>query len=125
MEEINTSIHNLHYIAKKLKEKRIANGSLRLDLPKLKFSLDSATGMPIGVTVGEVVSSQANQSNYALTLFQRKDANYLVEEFMLMANMSVAQKIEQEYPQVAVLRRHPPPKQKLLREVVCSCATYT
>ncbi|KAH7728718.1 RNB-like protein [Aphelenchoides avenae] len=104
MEEINTSIHNLHYIAKKLKEKRIANGSLRLDLPKLKFSLDSQTGMPIGVTVGE-----------------RKDANYLVEEFMLMANMSVAKKIEQEYPQVAVLRRHPAPKQKILREVVERC----
>ncbi|KAH7719829.1 RNB-like protein [Aphelenchoides avenae] len=104
MQQINTSIHNLQHIAKKLKAKRIANGSLRLDSPKLKFSLDPETGMPIGITVGE-----------------RKDANYLVEEFMLLANMSVAQRIEQAYPQIAVLRRRPPPKEKVLREVIERC----
>jgi len=34
-----------------------------------------------------------------------------VEEFMLLANISVAQKIQETFPQTAVLRRHlPPPK---------------
>lgn len=37
---------------------------------------------------------------------------------MLLANMSVAQKIEKAFPKIAVLRRHPAPKQKILREVV-------
>jgi exosome complex exonuclease DIS3/RRP44 len=33
----------------------------------------------------------------------------MVEEFMLLANVSVAQKINQEFPEFAVLRRHPQP----------------
>lgn len=59
MDQINTSIHNLQHIAKKLKAKRIANGSLRLDLPKLKFNLDSDNGMPTGVTIGEVAAGSS------------------------------------------------------------------
>lgn len=36
----------------------------------------------------------------------------MVEEFMLLANISVAEKIEKEFPQCAMLRRHPsPPKE--------------
>ena len=33
----------------------------------------------------------------------------MVEEFMLLANISVAEKIRQEFPQSACLRRHPIP----------------
>jgi exosome complex exonuclease DIS3/RRP44 len=33
----------------------------------------------------------------------------MVEEFMLLANISVAKKILSHYPEYAVLRRHPPP----------------
>ena len=33
----------------------------------------------------------------------------MVEEFMLLANISVAQKICEEFPDAAVLRRHPAP----------------
>lgn len=35
----------------------------------------------------------------------------MVEEFMLLANCSVAQKIEKEFPEYAMLRRHPSPPQ--------------
>lgn len=34
------------------------------------------------------------------------DTNSLVEEFMLLANCSVAAKIQDTFPQTAVLRRH-------------------
>lgn len=33
----------------------------------------------------------------------------MVEEFMLLANISVAKKILEEFPECAVLRRHPEP----------------
>lgn len=33
----------------------------------------------------------------------------MVEEFMLLANISVAQKIYDEFPDCAVLRKHPAP----------------
>jgi exosome complex exonuclease DIS3/RRP44 len=33
----------------------------------------------------------------------------MVEEFMLLANISVAEKILEEFPDCALLRRHPAP----------------
>ena len=36
----------------------------------------------------------------------------LIEEFMLLANMAVAHKIWRAFPEKAMLRRHPPPKEK-------------
>lgn len=35
----------------------------------------------------------------------------MVEEFMLLANISVAEKIVAEFPECAMLRRHPEPPQ--------------
>ena len=37
------------------------------------------------------------------------DTNSLVEEFMLLANISVARKIYETFPQTALLRRHAAP----------------
>ncbi len=40
-----------------------------------------------------------------------------MEEFMLLANMSVAALIAAAFPTRALLRRHPPPNQRKLDEV--------
>lgn len=37
------------------------------------------------------------------------ETNSMVEEFMLLANIYTARKIFEEFPQFAVLRRHPAP----------------
>lgn len=42
----------------------------------------------------------------------------LVEEFMLLANMAVAHKTYKTFPQKALLRRHPPPKSKMMEDLV-------
>ena len=42
----------------------------------------------------------------------------LIEEFMLMANMAVAHRIYKSFPALAVLRRHPPPQEKLIDGLV-------
>ena len=42
----------------------------------------------------------------------------LIEEFMLLANMAVAHHISNAYPEVALLRRHPPPKDKSMDNLV-------
>jgi exoribonuclease R len=47
-------------------------------------------------------------------VYEHKDANRLVEEFMLLANMSVAQKISSAFPEQALLRRHAPPIERRL-----------
>jgi len=45
-------------------------------------------------------------------LYQIKDTNQLVEEYMLLANVAVAKQIYKFFPAFALLRRHPPPKMK-------------
>lgn len=37
------------------------------------------------------------------------ETNSMVEEFMLLANISTAQKILEDFPDCAMLRRHPQP----------------
>jgi exoribonuclease R len=46
----------------------------------------------------------ANVANY----FYR-DTNSMVEEFMLLANVATAEKTLREFPNCAMLRRHPAP----------------
>jgi len=42
-------------------------------------------------------------------MYEHKETNGMVEEMMLLANMSVATKIHQHFPNCAMLRRHPAP----------------
>ena len=41
----------------------------------------------------------------------------MIEEFMLLGNVAVAERLAQFYPTFAILRRHPAPKQKELAEL--------
>ncbi|KAK6965281.1 DIS3-like exonuclease 2 [Biomphalaria glabrata] len=87
----------LNKIALSLRKQRFDNGALRLDQVKIQFSLNKETALPNGYSV-----------------YKQKDSNRLIEEFMLLANMAVAHKIKQSFPQKAILRRHPPPQIKPL-----------
>ena len=42
----------------------------------------------------------------------------MIEECMLLANMAVAHKISETFPELALLRRHPPPKGKAIEHLV-------
>lgn len=69
----------------------MAAGALNLASPEVKIHLDSAESSdPIDVEQKEM-----------------RETNSLVEEFMLLANISVAKKIEDTFPQTAVLRYVP------------------
>ena len=54
--------------------------------------MDSETADPVDVQLKQVF-----------------ETNSMVEEFMLAANISVAEKIFEEFPECAMLRRHPSP----------------
>ena len=41
----------------------------------------------------------------------------LVEEYMLLANIAVAHRIYNNYPQLAILRRHPSPNVKQIEDL--------
>ncbi len=92
--DIAASLRNLNSLAKILKRKRIESGALVLASPEIRFQIDNETHDPIEVEAKKM-----------------RDTNSMVEEFMLLANVSVAEKIEKEFPECAMLRRHPEPPQ--------------
>ena len=74
-EDFATELITLNRLAKILREKRFANGAVDFDRPEVRFDIDEK-GHPIG-------------TYYKVA----KDANKLIEEFMLLANRTVAESI--------------------------------
>ena len=93
-DDLTIGLRNLNKLAKILKQKRIENGALKLESSEIRFNLDSETHDPIDVQAKEL-----------------KETNSMVEEFMLLANIAVARKIYEVFPDCACLRRHPVPPQ--------------
>lgn len=91
-DEITKSLRLLNKLAKILKKRRIDNGALTLSSPEVRFHMDSETHDPIDLQTKEL-----------------KETNSMVEEFMLLANISVAEKIFEEFSEYALLRKHPAP----------------
>lgn len=79
-------------LSKILKKRRLDAGALNLASPEVRVHMDSETSDPSEVEVKQLL-----------------EANSLVEEFMLAANISVARRIYEAFPQVAMLRRHATP----------------
>ncbi|KAK3568071.1 hypothetical protein QTP86_029700 [Hemibagrus guttatus] len=98
------AVLHLHSIATHLRSQRFRGGALRLDQMKLAFTLDSGSGMPQGCYI-----------------YQYRDSNKLVEEFMLLANMAVAHQIYRSNPELALLRRHAHPQSRLMEALQEQC----
>ncbi|CEJ82299.1 Putative Mitotic control protein dis3 [[Torrubiella] hemipterigena] len=93
-DDLTNGMRMLLMLSKKLKQKRMDAGALSLSSPEVKVQMESETSDPIDVKTKQLL-----------------DTNSLVEEFMLFANISVAAKIYEAFPQTAILRRHgAPPK---------------
>lgn len=92
VDSITASLRILNDLAKQLRARRMIGGALTLASPEVRFTLDQETQNPVDVILKDM-----------------KDANSLVEEFMLLANISVARRIYEVFPETAVLRRHPAP----------------
>ena len=73
--ETKEAILTLHHLATTLRKRRFAAGAISFDRPEMKVEVDAA-GHPVNVY--EKIS---------------KEANWLIEEFMLLANRSVAELI--------------------------------
>ncbi|CAG8719638.1 1333_t:CDS:2, partial [Cetraspora pellucida] len=87
-------------LSQRLREQRLKRGALSLGSIKLNFELDE------------------HNNPIECNIYEHKDANQLIEEFMLLANMSVAQKISSAFPEQALLRRHAPPIERRLNDFV-------
>lgn len=98
--ELKEEILKLNSLATILREQRYKNGAINFDTKEVKFILDE-NAKPIGVYTKEA-----------------KEANFLIEEFMLLANRSVAEHIgkvkERKKAKTFVYRVHDEPNPEKL-----------
>ncbi|KAG9046712.1 hypothetical protein FS837_003821 [Tulasnella sp. UAMH 9824] len=92
--EIAENIRLLENLASRLRKDRFDHGTLSISELKLRFSLDDK---------GKPIDCDAEEQN---------EANRLVEEFMLLANLAVAREIAYHLPEQAMLRRHQEPLER-------------
>jgi len=85
-------LRNLLRLSKLLKERRKVIGALELASSEIRFDVNRETGAPIKVLEKQHLPTMS-----------------MIEEFMLLANISVAEKTLLVYPDCAILRRHPIP----------------
>lgn len=100
------AVKRLATLARKFRSRRISAGALTLASPEVKFVLDSESLNPTDVQ--------------AYTLYE---ANAVVEEFMLLANVTVAKKILRHYPTLSILRRHPAPNRSMFDSLIQKAKT--
>lgn len=99
-DELTQGMRILLMLSKKLRQKRMDAGALNLASPEVRVQMESETSDPGDVKTKELL-----------------DTNSLVEEFMLLANISVATKIYDAFPQTALLRRHAAPPKSNFEEL--------
>ena len=99
-DELTQGMRILLKLSKKLRQKRMDAGALNLASPEVRVQTESETSDPVDVKTKELL-----------------DTNSLVEEFMLLANISVAKKIYEAFPQTALLRRHAAPPKSNFEEL--------
>ncbi|XP_049291295.1 DIS3-like exonuclease 2 [Anopheles funestus] len=93
-------VNTLQSIAVKLRQRRMDDGCLKINQPKLTFRLDPATGRPI---------------EYGA--YQVRPSNEMIEDFMLLANTSVANAIYKAFPAISLLRSHSPPAANMMKNL--------
>lgn len=107
LSDVISAVKYLHEISSVLNKNRFRGGALRLESPKIEFSLDER-GLPSDCF-----------------LSTRMDSNFLVEEFMLLANKTAAEVISRAFPDAALQRRHPEPNLRKLQDLGNFCSKHS
>ncbi|XP_008786671.2 exosome complex exonuclease RRP44 homolog A [Phoenix dactylifera] len=105
MDSLTTDLRNLNSLAKVMRHRRIERGALTLASAEVKFQIDTETHDPLDIG-----------------MYQIREANQMIEEFMLAANVSVAEKILKHFPLCSLLRRHPTPTKEMLEPLLRTAA---
>lgn len=94
-DELTMGLRRLNNLAKILRQKRLDNGALVLaSSNEIKFV---------------EIDTETHDNVTRIETKELLETNSMVEEFMLLANISVAEKLYQELPQLALLRCHQKP----------------
>ncbi|ONL93256.1 Exosome complex exonuclease RRP44 homolog A [Zea mays] len=101
VDPLTVDLRNLNSLAKIMRQRRCERGALTLASAEVKFEIDSETHDPLDIGI-----------------YQIREANQMIEEFMLAANVSVAEKILKHFPLCSLLRRHPSPTKEMLEPLL-------
>lgn len=102
--DVANVIVKLQKIAIILRERRKENGTLKIDQPKIAFKFDR--------------DDQRMEAPVDFFKYCTKDSNRLIEEFMLLANISIAKFIFEKFPEISLLRSHDPPNAGGMKKLV-------
>ncbi|XP_042873183.1 exosome complex exonuclease RRP44-like [Penaeus japonicus] len=91
-DSLTKSLRNLNMLAKQLKSRRINDGALVLASMEVKFHIDPDTDAVVDIVAKQHLETMS-----------------MVEEFMLLANVTSAETTLKHFPDCALLRRHPAP----------------
>ncbi|KAF5753110.1 putative mitotic control protein dis3 [Tripterygium wilfordii] len=105
VDPLTTDLRDMNTLAKIMRQRRIERGALTLASAEVKFQIDTETHDPLDIG-----------------MYQIREANQMVEEFMLAANVSVAEKILKHFPLCSLLRRHPTPTKEMLEPLLRTAA---
>jgi exosome complex exonuclease DIS3/RRP44 len=105
IDDVTKGLLGLAEIAKKLREKRMAAGALTLASPEVRFKISELTDSVTDAYMHEI-----------------RETNKMVEEFMLLANIVVAEKTLKHFPHCAMLRRHPKPSNEMFESLLKAAA---
>ncbi|EAT47482.1 AAEL001397-PA [Aedes aegypti] len=100
-------VNQLQSIAVQFRARRMANGNLKINQPKLSFSLDPNTGKPTDFAIYEL-----------------RTANQMIEDFMLLANASVAEFTHAKFDSTSVLRNHFAPQDYQMKHLAKQLAKH-
>ncbi|XP_002521738.2 exosome complex exonuclease RRP44 homolog A [Ricinus communis] len=106
MDPVTKDLRNMNALAKIMRQRRIERGALTLASAEVKFQIDTETHDPLDIG-----------------MYQIREANQMVEEFMLAANVSVAEQILKQFPGCSLLRRHPTPTKDMLEPLLQTAAS--
>lgn len=100
-DKVTEGLLGLANVALKLRDKRMTAGALVLASPEVKFKI-----------------SEARDEITDVAMYQIRETNRMVEEFMLLANIVVAEKMLKHFPQCSMLRRHPKPSEEMFEPLI-------
>lgn len=100
-DKVTEGLLGLAETARTLRARRMAAGALILASPEVKFKI-----------------SEARDEITDVAMYQIRETNRMVEEFMLLANVVVAEKMLKHFPQCSMLRRHPKPSEEMFEPLL-------
>ncbi|KAL5370002.1 putative mitotic control protein dis3 [Cryptosporidium parvum] len=118
--EIAISLRRLMKISQVLRKNRISRGAIELSSSEVKVDFEESRNLYQDLNHNDLGKEQISsvilniKNVYA---YNYLNTNSMVEEFMLLANVSVARQIISKFPNCCLLRRHPEPKYDQLEKL--------